>query len=96
MENKHFFCILAPEVKNELLRTLSPFGSIWAHLPPPPRGAAWAVDGWLGEDGEGGAKGWLGSQRCQIGGAQASAKWIWCQRAGGRSSSLLSPQGAYW
>ena len=48
------------------------------------------------EDGEGGGKGWLGSQRCQIGGAQASVEWIWCQRAGGRSSSLLSPQGAYW
>ena len=84
------------------------FGALWVHLgpfgpicapslsPPPPRGAAWAVDGWLGEDGEGGGKGWLASQRCQIGGAQASAEWIWCQRAGGRSSSLLSPQGAYW
>ncbi len=79
--------------------TLAHFGSIWAHLgplAPPPRGAAWAVDGWLGGDGGGGGKGWLGSQRCQIGGAQASAEWIWCQRAGGRSSSLLSPQGAYW
>ena len=37
------------------------FGALWVHLgpfgpprSPPPRGAAWAVDGWLGEDGEGG------------------------------------------
>ncbi len=51
-------------------------GGFWQYYaPPPPRGAAWAVDGWLGEDGEGGGKGWLGSQRCQIGGAQATAEW---------------------
>ncbi len=34
------------------------FCALWVHLgpfaPPPSRGAAWAVDGWLGEDGGGG------------------------------------------
>ena len=55
VENEHFFAFWAPKVKK---RTLAHFGSIWAHLGPslPPPGAAWAVDGCLGEDGEGGGK----------------------------------------
>ena len=70
-ENEHFFALWAPKVVNEhFLALLAPkvkkctfahFGSIWAHLPPPPpRGAARAVDGWLGEDGEGGGQGLAG------------------------------------
>ena len=60
MENEHFFAFLAPKVKR---CTFAHFESIWVHLgpfAPPPRGAAWAVDGWLGEDGEGGGQGLAG------------------------------------
>ena len=75
------------------------FGPIWAHLAPlapPPRGAARAGDGWLGEDGGGGGQGLAGqpavplAKRRPLSGSGPSA------RQGRCSSSLLSPQGAYW
>ena len=65
-------------------------------MPPP---AARAGDGWLGEDGEGGqGGGWAASGAQPAGGA--GLRWADLvparAKAGGRSSSLLSPQGAYW
>ncbi len=82
VENEHFFAFWAPKVKKVH------FGALWVHLgpfgpprSPPPRGAAWAVDGWLGEDGEGGGAsvGWAGSGarsgegRAPLSGSGASA-----------------------
>ena len=71
-ENEHFFALWAPKVQNEHFFAFwapkvqkVPFGALWVHLGPfgplaPPRGAACAVDGWLGEDGEGGGQGLAG------------------------------------
>ena len=78
------------------------FWPIWVHLcpSPPPRGAARAGDGWLGEDGEGGGRQGLAGQPAVP--ARGSAGLRWADpvavraKASGRSSSLLSPQGAYW
>ncbi len=85
MENEHLSAFCTPKVESALLRTLGPFGSIWAHLAPlappsPPRGGLGcgrlAGGGW----GGGGARdGWAasgarsGERRPPLSGSGASA-----------------------